>query len=96
MKRSSEAKTQQRPAPKRARRSRSAGRQEKRSVVEGVGPDRYWMRCPRCGLGLIETVKGTIRTERCTACGAVWADPRDVVRAWGDETPDLFKPFRKA
>jgi len=96
MKRSNEAKISQSPAPKRASsRSRSAGGQAKRSAGEGVGPDRYWMRCPRCGLGLIETVKGAIRTERCTACRAVWADPEDVGRAWGKDAPDVFKPFRE-
>jgi hypothetical protein len=100
MKRSSEAKKQQTPAPKRTQRtssrSRPAGRQAKRSAAEGVGPDRYWMICPRCGLGLIETVKGAIRTEKCTACGAVWADPEDVGRSWGEDVPEVFKPFRKA
>lgn len=98
MKRTNEAKKQQSPAPKRAQRtgsrSRPAGRQEKRAGGEGIGPERYWMRCPRCGLGLIETVKGSIKTERCTACGAVWADPQDVERAWGDGIPEPFKPFR--
>lgn len=98
MKRSGEARKQQSSAPKRKRTARSsarpAGGKTKRTSGEGAAQQRYWMRCPRCGMGLIESVNGTIGTERCTACAAVWADPEDVERRWDDGTPDLFKPFR--
>ena len=96
MKRSREAKKQQHTTQQvrqRVRtRSRSAVRQQ-RPKAEEINTAQYWMRCPRCGLGLIETVKGPISTERCTACGAVWADREDVERAWSEGTPELFKPF---
>lgn len=99
MKRSGEARKQDIAAPKRKQRDRGrtgpADRQNSRSSGEGGGSDRYWMVCPRCGLGLIETVNGPIRTERCTACGAVWADPEVVKRSWGSGMPSLFKPFRR-
>lgn len=99
MKRSSEARKQYNAAPKRKQRvcvrTGQADRQMSRGSGEGGGADRYWMVCPRCGLGLIETVNGPIRTERCTACGAVWADPEDVKRSWGSGMPSLFMPFRR-
>lgn len=94
MKRTQAVKKQSKPSPKETRRTRSrAGGDETRKRTHEAEGDssRFWMRCPRCGLGLIETVHGAITTERCTACGAVWADRRDVEKMSEDEGAEVFR-----
>ena len=94
MPRTEEAKKYSKPSKKagsrKPARSGSVRQGKRRQPVEGE-ERHYWMRCPRCGLGLIETVKGHITTERCTACTAVWADPEDVKGSPEADTKEVFK-----
>ncbi len=93
MMKSRAVKIQTKPSPKRLvrHRNRAAGESPAEDRVSSGAQDRFWMLCPRCGMGLIETVTGTITTERCTACGAVWADRHDVERLPEKDTLVAFK-----
>jgi len=94
MKRSQTAKKQGKPSlkvkrPQQTKTSPSAAPKQRQAAAGEV--ERYWMLCPRCGLGLIETVSGPIKVERCTACGRVWADRRDVERLSEQDALAVFK-----
>jgi len=36
------------------------------------------MRCPKCGMQLVEIDYRTIKIDRCTACDGVWLDAGEL------------------
>jgi Zn-finger nucleic acid-binding protein len=39
----------------------------------------YWMKCPKCGMDLIEIDYKNIKVDKCTACEGVWFDTGEIV-----------------
>jgi hypothetical protein len=48
---------------------RELGEKEKRKVKE-----LHYMRCPKCGMQLIEIYYNGIHTDKCSDCGGIWLD----------------------
>lgn len=40
--------------------------------------DLHYMRCPKCGMQLVEIDYRTIKIDRCTACDGVWLDAGEL------------------
>ncbi len=40
--------------------------------------DLHQMKCPKCGMDLIEVGYMKIRIDRCSACNGVWLDPGEL------------------
>lgn len=70
-----------------ARTRRKRGNGSKASAV------RYRMRCPRCGLGLIEILPGPAAQGKCTACGHVWHDAKELLQIAKQDTTGVFQWF---
>lgn len=46
----------------------------------------HWMRCPKCGMELQETVFKGVRIDRCTSCNGVWLDNGELEQLAGSES----------
>jgi hypothetical protein len=40
----------------------------------------HYMRCPKCGMELVEIEFKTIKVDRCVACEGIWFDGGEVER----------------
>jgi len=38
----------------------------------------HYMRCPKCGMDLIEVDYKTLKVDRCSACDGVWLDAGEL------------------
>jgi uncharacterized protein with PIN domain len=45
------------------------GEEEKKNLKEF-----HFMRCPKCGMELIEIYYGGVHTDKCSECGGIWLD----------------------
>jgi hypothetical protein len=52
---------------------RQLGEEEKRRLKE-----LHYMRCPKCGMGLIEIDYRGIRIDKCSACEGIWLDAGEL------------------
>jgi uncharacterized protein with PIN domain len=41
----------------------------------------HFMRCPKCGMQLVEIDYKTLKIDRCTACDGVWMDAGELEAA---------------
>lgn len=41
----------------------------------------HFMRCPKCGMQLVEIDYKTLKLDRCTACDGVWLDAGELEAA---------------
>lgn len=55
------------------KRARRIEEEEKESLKE-----LHFMRCPKCGMQLVEIDYRTIKIDRCTACDGVWLDAGEL------------------
>jgi uncharacterized protein len=45
------------------------GKEEKKRLK-----DLHYMRCPKCGMELIEIYYNEVHTDKCSECGGIWLD----------------------
>src|SRR4030067_3852543 len=58
----------------------------------------HFMKCPKCGMGLIEMDFRGIKVDKCSACEGVWLDAGelDAVAGLGENRLDgLFSAFKR-
>ncbi len=58
----------------------------------------HYMRCPKCGMELIEINYNGIHTDKCSECGGIWLDAGEFeTLSKGDRSilNGLFKMFMK-
>ncbi len=58
----------------------------------------HYMRCPKCGMELIEISYNGIHTDKCSECGGIWLDAGEFeTLSKGDRSilNGLFKMFMK-
>lgn len=55
--------------------------------------DLHWMKCPKCGMSLIEIDYKTIKVDKCSACDGVWLDAGELERVAEMEKGALDKLF---
>jgi len=54
---------------------------------------RYRMRCPKCALGLVETLMEPVHREKCTTCNFTWHDPAELLRIAKNDNTGFFQLF---
>ncbi len=60
--------------------------------------DLHYMRCPKCGMTLVEIEYKGIKTDRCSECEGLWLDKGELVQIINLEKTSLdklFSVFRK-
>jgi uncharacterized protein len=61
------------------RRSLALAREEQlRAEERRVLKERHWMRCPKCGMELLEIDFLGHKVDQCSACRGLWLDPEEV------------------
>ena len=53
----------------------------------------HFMRCPKCGMQLVEIDYRTIKIDRCTACDGIWLDAGELEEIARFDTPVMNKFF---
>jgi uncharacterized protein len=53
----------------------------------------HHMKCPKCGMGLVEVDYKGIRIDRCSGCSGVWLDPGELDAVSNLEKSKLDKFF---
>jgi hypothetical protein len=67
--------------------------QEKKRLQE-----LHYMRCPKCGMQLIEIDYKNIKVDKCSGCDGIWLDPGEleaVSRLEKSGMDKLFGVFKK-
>jgi hypothetical protein len=84
-----------------AQRSRQvADERQAKLLEEERARDRslHFMKCPKCGMGLVEVEYRGIAVDKCSACDGVWLDAGEFEAASNLEKgvlDKLFSAFRK-
>jgi uncharacterized protein len=58
----------------------------------------HYMKCPKCGMGLIEMDYRDIKVDKCSACEGVWLDAGELDAVAGLEKSvldGLFSVFKR-
>jgi len=53
----------------------------------------HYMRCPKCGMELIEINYKNIKVDKCSACQGIWLDQGELEQVMGMEQSILNKFF---
>ena len=53
----------------------------------------HYMKCPKCGMNLVEIDYKSIKVDRCSACEGLWLDSGELVQIIGLEKGALDKLF---
>jgi len=53
----------------------------------------HHMKCPKCGMNLVEIDYKSIKVDRCSACEGLWLDSGELVQIIGLEKGALDKLF---
>jgi hypothetical protein len=72
---------------------RKLGAEEKKNLKE-----LHFMRCPKCGMELIEINYNGVHTDKCSECGGIWLDAEEFeMLSKTDESilSGLFSMFTK-
>jgi hypothetical protein len=70
------------------KRSRKIAEEERESLKE-----LHFMRCPKCGMQLVEIDYRGMKIDRCTACDGVWLDAGELEEISGFDAPVMSKFF---
>ena len=62
--------------------------EEKRKVRE-----LHYLKCPKCGMDLIEIDYKSIKVDKCSACEGVWLDAGEMEAVAKMDKPGLDKLF---
>ena len=57
---------------------RAKADQERKGKERQQRKQAHWMKCPKCGGDLRETAMGEMKADRCSECGGVFLDAREV------------------
>jgi len=74
--------------------------EEKRLNMEAVEKQRlkelHHMRCPKCGMELVEIDYKEIKIDKCSACGGIWLDQGELEHLDQEQgfMGKLFKAFK--
>jgi len=69
-----------------AERERSLAAEERRRLRE-----LHHMRCPKCGMELLEVEFRSVRIDRCSSCSGVWLDAGELEAVAGRESGGVLK-----
>jgi len=75
--------------------------EKRRQLTESeqkAAQELHWMKCPKCGMNLVEIEYKSIKVDKCSHCGGIWLDAGEMEQvAKIDKTSmdKLFSVFRK-
>ena len=76
---------------------RRASEEEKRAALAADEKKRrkelHWMKCPKCGMELIEVDYRKIKVDKCSHCEGVWLDAGELEAVSNLEKSGLEKFF---
>lgn len=55
--------------------------------------DLHWMKCPKCGMNLVEIDYKSVKVDKCSACQGVWLDAGEMEQVAKMEKGALDKLF---
>lgn len=71
--------------------------EEKRQNLAGDDKSKakelHWMKCPKCGMNLVEIDYKNIKLDKCSACEGVWLDAGELEQVARFEKGALEKLF---
>jgi hypothetical protein len=79
---------ERRKQAERERAGKLAGEEKER--LKGL----HYMKCPKCGMELIELDYRGVKVDKCSGCEGVWLDPGELEAVAGMEKSVLEKAFR--
>jgi hypothetical protein len=53
----------------------------------------HWMKCPKCGMNLLEIDYKSIKIDKCSHCDGVWLDAGELEQVIGMDKTGLDKFF---
>ncbi len=53
----------------------------------------HWMKCPKCGMNLVEIDYKSVKIDKCSACQGVWLDAGELEQVAKMEKGALDKLF---
>jgi hypothetical protein len=56
--------------------------------------DLHYMKCPKCGMDLLEIDYQSIRVDKCSGCDGVWLDAGELMAVSQMKTPAAGRIFR--
>lgn len=76
---------------------RKKGEREKQEKMAAEEKEKlrrlHHMKCPKCGMDLIEVDYQSIKVDKCSGCEGVWLDPGELEAVAGLETSLLGRIF---
>ena len=55
----------------------------------------HWMKCPKCGFDLHETIFRGVAIDKCYHCGGMWFDEKELDMLAGHHEFNLFQSIVK-
>ena len=78
------------------RRSLALAREEQlRTEERRMLKERHWMRCPKCGMELLEIEHLGHKVDQCSACRGLWLDAGELESLTRDEGAGFLGNLRK-
>ncbi|MBM9606331.1 TFIIB-type zinc ribbon-containing protein [Desulfopila inferna] len=71
-----------------AEQSRNLNAEQRRELQQA-----HFMRCPKCGMELVEIAFKDVMIDQCTGCEGVWLDPGELEKVSDLEKTGLEKLF---
>lgn len=68
--------------------------QERAAQAADAKRSAHWMKCPKCGSDLKETMQSNIAVDVCTGCGGVWFDAGELDTLLGARESAVGKLLR--
>lgn len=64
---------------------------EERQILK----DRHWMRCPKCGMELVELEFRGAKVDQCSSCDGIWLDAGELDIVAAAESGGFVKHLQK-
>lgn len=80
------------------KKSEAEKRRELAETEQKGAQELHWMKCPKCGLNLVEIDYKNIKVDKCTYCEGIWLDAgemQQVARMDKIGLDKLFSVFKK-
>jgi len=80
------------------KKSEAEKRRQLTEAEQKAAQELHWMKCPKCGMSLLEVEYRKIKVDKCSYCGGIWLDAGEMEQvALIDKTSldKLFRVFRK-
>ena len=75
------------------KKSEAEKRRQLTEQEQKAAQELHRMKCPKCGMNLVEIDYKSIRVDRCSACEGVWLDSGELAQIINLEKSSLDKLF---